>query len=213
MKTSELANYQSAEGAARYDVRYQTHWHKRLSDRVERRLLRRLLLRAGRQDAVLDVPCGTGRLSPVVAEAAGWLYETDISLAMLELDRSNLGDLAAGRIAGSALALPFRDGAVGGTVSVRLTHHLTEPSEVEALVRELCRVSREWVIVSYFAHSSLKARIRQLRSKLFGKRRKNTVRHAELRALAERHGFRVECAPPLSRLFSGHHFALLRRVR
>lgn len=211
MRATELANYKSAEGAARYRVRYQTHWHKRLSDRVERRLLARLLARAGRQESVLDVPCGTGRLSPVIKTAADRLYEGDVSVAMLRVDRENVGALAAGRAAGSALLLPYRDRSFGGVVSIRLTHHLTEPAEVAALVRELCRVSRAWVIVTYFAHSSWKNLLRRVRSRLFGRRPKNTVRHAELRALAERHGFTVEAAPALSRLFSGHHFALLRR--
>ena len=211
MQASELANYKSPEGAARYNVRYRTHLHKRLSDRIERRLLARLLLRIGRQPSLLDVPCGTGRLSPVLRAATDRLLESDVSLEMLRVNRGNIGETAAGRVCGSALALPYRDRAVAGVVSIRLTHHLDRPEEVARLVGELTRVAAAVVIVTYFSHHSFKNWLRLVRVALTGKRPKNTVRTATLRALAERHGFRLEASVPLSRLFSGHRFAILRR--
>ena len=131
---------------------------------------------------------------------------------MLELNRAHLGDVVAARVASSALALPLRDRAVACAVSIRLTHHLDRRDEVERLLHELTRVSRDWVVVTYFSHYSLKNWLRRLRSALFGRRPKNTVKPADLRALAQGCGFDLVAAPPLSRLFSGHRFAVLRRV-
>jgi uncharacterized protein YbaR (Trm112 family) len=44
--------------------------------------------------------------------------------------------------------LPFRDGAFDGAVSLRLFHRLQPQARREGL-RELARVSRRWVVVSY----------------------------------------------------------------
>ncbi len=211
MHPSELANYKSAQGAARYNVRYETTLAKRLSDRIEKGLLARLLARIGPQDLLLDVPAGTGRLSAILRGGATRLLEADVSREMLKLNRANRPGVALGHVVASALALPLRAESVPCVVSVRLSHHL-EDEERRHHLAELMRVARDWVVVTYFAHGSVKNLLRRVRTALTGRPPKKTLPTAEVRAIAERNGFRVEILRPLAPLFSGQHYALLRRA-
>ncbi|MCI0341604.1 MAG: methyltransferase domain-containing protein [Planctomycetales bacterium] len=211
MHPSELANYKSAEGAARYNVRYETHFSKRLSDRIEKRLLEGLLARIGRQELLLDVPAGTGRLSGLLRAGAARLLEADVSREMLKVNRANRPEGALGHLVASALSLPLRERSVPCVVSVRLSHHLEDEERRWHLV-ELMRVARDWVVVTYFAHGSVKNWLRRVRSALTGRPPKKTLPTAEVRAIAGKNGFRVEADRPLARLFSGQRYALLRRA-
>jgi lauroyl/myristoyl acyltransferase len=109
----------------------------------------------------------------------------------------------------SAFHIPLRDASVDGTICVRLSHHLPTAAERERLLRELLRVSRRFVIMTFFDHYSLKNMLRRLRRPLDGQPPKMTMTMARVAELARQHGARLVTAPPLSRLGSGHRYALI----
>lgn len=96
---------------------------------------------------ILDVGAGDGTLGLSLRQWAAdrqwdWtITNLDLSVAALRLNPGNLN------VAGSALALPFRDGSFDVVIASQMAHHLADV-EVERLLRETSRVARQAVIVS-----------------------------------------------------------------
>ena len=76
------ARFLTRAQALQYRDRYITGRRARI-DRMEREALRRLLAGIGPLAAALDLPSGSGRLSPVLAEFAGRVVLADASPEML----------------------------------------------------------------------------------------------------------------------------------
>jgi SAM-dependent methyltransferase len=134
-----------------------TRFHSARRAGRDARLVTDLLLRVGglRGDEaegpaawVLDAPCGTGRLAPTLAARTPHLVGLDTSRAML--DAWPEVPAHTHRVAGSAFALPFRAGAFDGAVACRFLHHLAAAEDRRAALAELARVTRRWVIVSFW---------------------------------------------------------------
>jgi hypothetical protein len=92
---------------------------------------------------------------------------------------------------------------------VRLSHHLPTQVERERLFAELLRVSRRFAIVTYFDRHSLKHLTWRLRHPFSRKPRKPALTSSEVAALARASGARLVGTAPLSRIGSGHRYALL----
>lgn len=210
--TGYQAEYQQVEDAAAYNVAYRQEALKRSSTRREFDLIRRHFARVGRSRVVLDLPCGGGRLTPAFADAADLVIEADIALGQVLYGRreSRVGTPRAW-ITASAFHIPLRDQAVDGTISVRLSHHLPTEAERERHLAELLRVSRRFVVMTYFDHYSLKNWLRRLRRPFDRQPPKMTMTTDQVAAIAVRHGARLVAAPPLSRIGSGHRYALMVR--
>ncbi|HZN58280.1 MAG TPA: class I SAM-dependent methyltransferase [Planctomycetota bacterium] len=205
-------NRRRPEKAASYNVKYERELHKRISDWREKRILEGLLARAGQCARVLDVPCGAGRLSGIIARHAEKLYEVDYSREMLHLCRSNATAYRPFIAAASAFQLPFPDGAFDLAVSIRLSHHIPTREARHDHLREVLRVARRFALVTYFGEESMKNRLRNLYRRLGGKKRaKWTLGRREVEALAAAAGFRVVRVKSISSFFSGHFFTLLER--
>lgn len=157
---------------------------------------------------LLDAPCGTGRLTPVLA-ARGRTVGLDVSAPMLaEARRAVQG--GAAWVAGDVARLPFRDGTFDAVVCCRLLHHLREPAALEAVLRELVRVSRGLVIASFWDAGSLPA----LRRAWLGERPRETrrsLRRATLVALLARAGADVVGWKHSLRFFSRQAFVAARK--
>ncbi len=208
-----LARYNSQEGADSYRDEYRKKLHRKLSDRLERRLFERLFEHTGKVESLLDLPCGRGRLRSLFLEHAGTVVEGDWSFPMLVGNRGDNGpNERVGYVRASGLALPFGDDSFDAVASIRLNHHMDEESERERHVRELMRVARRFVIVTFYDYHSFKNRLRRLRAPLNGKRPKRTLSVAQVQELAKAAGWRLVVAPALSLVGSGHRFALLEKV-
>ncbi|GAA0536598.1 class I SAM-dependent methyltransferase [Halorubrum ejinorense] len=106
-------------------------------------------LRLPSRERVLDVGCGTGELTRVLAaEASGGESGSDASVVGVDADRDLLAvareesDDRIGYLAGDATRLPVADGAVDLAVCQALLINLPDPT---AAVRELGRVSSDLV--------------------------------------------------------------------
>lgn len=211
MDPRTLAHYKSPEGAASYNTKYEREWHKRFTTKREYRVIGECFRIAGPQDLVLDLPCGCGRLCGALHPYARRHVEMDVSLEMLKFARENLSEWKPGLAEASAFHIPLRDGAVDLAFSARLFHHVPDPKERTQYIRELCRVSRKWVIMTFFHTWSFKNVLRMIRRPFNRKRPKVTMTTEELREVARAAGYEVVTTIPLFRLASGHHYAVLRR--
>ncbi len=211
-ETSEAyqQNYQEEGDAAAYNAMYRDSWTKRISTRREFKLLTRLLASQGHSQTLLDLPCGGGRVSPPLAPHTELLLEADIALGQVRYGRAN-GRVATQQIwlTASGFHIPLKDASIDGTVCIRLNHHLPTPAERERLVRELLRVSRRFVIMTFFDFHSLKNTLRRLRRPFDRKPPKCTMTRGELRRLANSCGAELVACPALFVVGSGHRYALI----
>jgi SAM-dependent methyltransferase/uncharacterized protein YbaR (Trm112 family) len=202
--------YQSLEAARQYNEAYRDRATKRWSTGREYRLLERHLGSQPRSSVLLDLPSGGGRLSRQLAGYTDVLVEADIGLGQLLYGREQHGgtDDRAWMTA-SAFHIPFKDGSVDGVVCCRLCHHLPTPQERERLVAELLRVARRFVIMTFFDYHSVKNYIRRARRPFDGQPPKMTMTVGRVAELAREHDAELVAWPALSRLFSGHRYALM----
>jgi ubiquinone/menaquinone biosynthesis C-methylase UbiE len=213
LNDSQLEVYAGArrhtERAESYATKYDRELHKRVSSHFERRAIRRALAITGVRGArVIDVPCGAGRLTPLLLPVSKRLVSGDYSPAMLHVFRRAHGKPC---FVGSAFDLPFVDRSFDLVFSARLSHHIASDARRADYLREIMRISAGWVIVTIFDRSSLKNRLREISRRFTGKRTKHAFARGDLERIAGEAGFTVAAGLPLSRLASGQVFYVLRR--
>jgi len=102
----------------------------------------------------LDIPAGEGRAARLLQGMGFETVEADISVSMLLLGRrSNTSGRAV--VADIEGRLPFSDATFDLVLCWRLLHHLPSLDRVSGVLRELARVSNQWVVVSFFHPLSL----------------------------------------------------------
>jgi ubiquinone/menaquinone biosynthesis C-methylase UbiE len=212
MERRVIEKYQSQAGAASYNVKYEEEAIKRLSDQRERKLLRRIFDVVGSHDRVLDLPSGTGRLFRTIQPFGKRFVETDVSREMLKLARVNLAEWKPDLVQASAFHMPYKTGAFDCVFSARLTHHIPETAERDRFIRELGRVSKNYVVMTFFHTWSFKNVLRRIRKLWNKKRPKITMTTGELRDVAKTAGLELVRTFPLARFFSGHHYAILKKA-
>jgi SAM-dependent methyltransferase len=170
----------------------------------EERIVRDLLADCGPLADALDVPCGTGRFQDVLRTAPGAprLVSVDASLAML-------GEHPDGeRLAASVAALPFRAVAFDAVLCARLLHHFKTSAQRTAVMAELARVSRRWVVASYYDMRSWQALRNGVRRRFRGRW---PVPRAVFEADALQAGLTVRARVPLLRGISEQVWVLLEK--
>jgi len=207
-----LERYGSPEGAAAYRRKYESSPARRWSNRRELKAVARALARAEASGRLLDCPCGAGRLTPTLLQVAEHVSAVDLSPTMVAEAKDALADAArAGRVdfaVASADRLPFPDKAFDTVVCHRLLHHLGEPAQRAAVLKELARVASRRVVLSFSDATTWKARLQGLRGV---KRRRTILTPSELAAEARAQGLALEGTPlRLSSLFSLVAVAVLR---
>lgn len=206
------SEYQTIERAAAYSRVYRRYPHKRFGTRQEWRLIRDHLAKVGHSRAILELPCGGGRITPALADAADLIVEADIAIGQVRFARAT-SELTSPRawMTASAFHIPLKDDSVDGTICIRLAHHLPTDAEQGRLIHELLRVSRRFVILTFYDPRSLKNLTRRLRHPFKPKPVKPAMTPERVAEHARAAGGRLVAAPPLSRIVSGHRFALIRK--
>jgi ubiquinone/menaquinone biosynthesis C-methylase UbiE len=142
--------------------------------------------------SVLDAPCGPGRVSQRLAEMGMQVTSVDISDPMIERTRSKMAHFSmAERVSkGDLEKLVFPDRAFDATVCFRFFHHLPNETLRRQVISELCRVTKQHVIISFYHPVSLHNLKRMFQIKVLGKsQRRFHLRPHELAALFAEQGF------------------------
>lgn len=127
----------------------------------DRQLARQALKIAGEPGLVLDLPSGTGRFWPVLAEHTNRVIlaadpSTDtLSLAEACSDAQILQRIKTFQTSLSSIDLSAN--AVDCIFCMRLFYHLAESSERSAVLREFHRVSRDTVIIALWVDGNIKS--------------------------------------------------------
>jgi SAM-dependent methyltransferase len=208
----------SPEGVKDYEKRRYGGVDQRIVHRREEKLIRRILKKiivgSPADMAVLDAPCGYGRFSALLLEHGLKLVSSDLSSSMVERarERSPISGLPLSVVADIKRGLPFKTGVFGSVFSIRFFHHVHQEEERAFILREFCRVSSGWAVVSYYQANLLHALQRILRRKVKRSRtRIKMISRRQFESEVRRSGFRLEKVYPLFRGIHAYHLALLRR--
>jgi SAM-dependent methyltransferase len=172
--------------------RYQ---HRRPArDRAELRLVERAFRLIPKNHRVLDIPCGAGRVTLLLARLGYSVTASELSEPMIAATRENL--------ARAGLTCPvhkedienmsYPERAFDSIVCFRLFHHFPNVEIRRRVVKELCRVADRYVVLSYFDPRSLTSMKRRLRAALGGKRsRQHATSPYEVRGYFKENGFHL----------------------
>lgn len=172
--------------AAQYDqTRYQDDPRKAQRDEQTRRAVLETLARLPDVKQLLDLPCGTGRLSGMLVDAGYGYTGADLSPSMLEVSREKWRDKPDAKfVQADGEALPFADGSFDAVLTVRFLNLV--PSEPRRrILAEMRRVSRRWIVIAsgYFRkHDFLLPALAPIVPGYAKRVRDNRVLHEDLRA-------------------------------
>lgn len=163
-------------------------------ERAELKLVERAFRLIPETHRVLDIPCGAGRVTILLARLGYSVIGAELSEPMISATREN--------IARAGLTCPvhrediermsYEDSAFDTIVCFRLFHHFPSIEVRRRVVKELCRVAGRFVALSYFDPRSLTSLKRTLRVKLGGKRSKqHATSLKEVEGYFKEHGFRL----------------------
>lgn len=145
---------------------------------------------------ILDIPCGAGRLLPDLAGLAARLTAADVAPPMVAEARryaESKGVVEVDYRVADVLRTGLDDDSVDIVVCNRMFHHFTESEIRVAVLRELARISRRMLVISFFCSYSLDAALFHLGNFL----RKNKsddrlpISYRRIRSEAEAAGLRV----------------------
>lgn len=157
--------FHQRQQAIRYRDRFRPGGKREQMHHKEVAILRNLLAKAGTLEVAMDLPAGTGRLTPILAEFASRVILADASDVMLEIAKEDNPTLPATFLVTSAEKIDLPAGAVDLLFCHRFLHHINQPELRQRIFCEMARVSRRYVIVSYYAagfRSRIKWRLKNL---------------------------------------------------
>jgi len=143
--------YDSIEGVEHYASRRYRHWDQRWISNREQRMVQQLMKKHGLGGEIMDVPCGYGRFYNTLKEF-GNVHGADINHYSVEYYNQRVSS-DPGAVEAGADKLPFDDNAFNGSFCFRLLQHMHEPEERIAILKELKRISKDWIIASLYLSS------------------------------------------------------------
>jgi SAM-dependent methyltransferase/thymidylate kinase len=163
--------------------------------------------------AVLDMPCGTGKLARVLTTMGAQVVGADLSMAMMELAK---GAYEAPRFSGfvcsNAERLPFCTAAFDTVVCLRFMH-LVPPASRRNVMKELARVAGRRVIVSFGVGTPFQLLRLKVRHAIFrGTSTPHPARLADLRIEIEEAGLRITQQRSILPILSCEHLLTLEKV-
>lgn len=134
---------------------------RRLSLWRDAQLARQALRDAGEPGLVLDLPSGSGRFWPVLAEHVNRvILAADPSTDMLEIAEAQSSADVRKRIRtfqSSAFSIGLSANAVDCIFCMRLFHHVADGEKRRAILDEFYRVTRDTAIVALWVDGNIKA--------------------------------------------------------
>jgi ubiquinone/menaquinone biosynthesis C-methylase UbiE len=159
-ETLTRSRYRDTEVAERYKRAYTnrlgiSNFRAKIIASREVSVVRRMLGKCyplSNMAVILDFPCGTGKMGNILAKRFN-VVAADISAEMLHLARNDYQHQESARsfygfVQADLTMCPFSGQAFDCVVTIRLMHRVPPDIRIEML-RELARISKQHVIVSY----------------------------------------------------------------
>jgi ubiquinone/menaquinone biosynthesis C-methylase UbiE len=162
---------QHAKRARLYAERFETGSRRGINER-EQRAVAKIFDALPDCRSVVDVPSGAGRFAKVLARDRE-LIEADVAFEILEFarERAESASLPVRFVQSDAAKLPLADASVDAVFCNRLLHHILKSAEREVFLREFHRVTRRYVVISFFDYHAFGG-VRKLLKALKGRKPK-----------------------------------------
>lgn len=190
------------------DKPFVRRYRMRRLERAEQRFARELLSLVGTEAHIVDVPCGNGRFFEIFSKAKN-LSMVDYSINMLKAIEEKFGTHENVQLIQAEISsIPLPDGSADLCFCMRLFHHMKNDSVRLAALKELTRISKKYVALSFYNKSCLRYYWR----KLLGKKiRGNYVTCAHIVDMAKQAGLELVARSPKLNLLEQQCFAVFRR--
>lgn len=186
-------------------------------DRRERRRVDELLDTIGVQERILDLPCGHGRFTPQLRARAGKV------LVCADHNQKNIDALVAAEVeAGAPIetrlvdlfdSLPFDDDSFDLVFNFRFFHHIFEKRLRTHVIGELVRVSRRYLLVSYYDDVWLHRTQKRLWRRRGHRRELPMVARSTIHLEFAQAGCRVLVDHAVLPMIHAHRIALFEKIR
>ena len=157
-------SYCSAQAALRYVTYFKGSPRLQAKDRREKNCIRKGLAGVPRGSKVLDLPCGTGRMYPLLKELGLFVTSADCSAYMVDTARqqiqTNYKDILSENdrfCIADVLKTDFKDKEFDAVVCNRLFHHFSDAATRQKALAELNRICSGPIVVSFFSTISTDA--------------------------------------------------------
>jgi ubiquinone/menaquinone biosynthesis C-methylase UbiE len=161
--------------AKKYPSEYSSRWR----DRREKACILECLKAIPAGGHVLDLPCGTGRMTRILVDLGYKVTGADVSDAMLSRARDKYREYET-QCGGQVPAVKFEicdvlntgyaSDTFDGVACIRLFHHFTDSETRQRALGELRRISRGPIVVTFLNSFALDRATYWLRHKLKGKK-------------------------------------------
>lgn len=153
---------------------------------------------------ILDVPCGTGRLSPLILHNGFKWLGADISYEMMEVAREKTSKFknAIGNVRLESEHMPFNSDSIDCVASIRFIYHVPTIEGRIAILREMRRISKKWVIIDYNYPNPVRTLYRRIGYLVKPPKRKRRLSMREIYDELEAAGLKVYRTFPVSRMLS-----------
>ena len=198
MKVLDFSKKYDAGHSENYYLKHKKGLRRRLTTLREVALARKSLKIAGNPQTILDLPCGAGRFWPMLTEdPERTLLAADNSQDMVDTAKKLQDRETAGRFKcfqTSAFAIDLPDSSVDNIFCMRLLHHIAEPADRLAILKEYYRVTRGTVCLSMWVEGNLQSRRRkrlEARRPVTGARNRIAVSAQQAESEYREAGFRI----------------------
>lgn len=146
---------QHAKRAQLYADRFETGSRKAINEREQRAVAKIFGDLPGCQ-SVLDVPSGAGRFAKNLSSGGRRVIGADSAFEILEhgRERAAKNGVRASFLQADASKLPLEEGAVDCIFCNRLLHHIVSAHERAVFLKEFHRVTRRYLVISFFDYHS-----------------------------------------------------------
>lgn len=200
-----------------YDERKATIYQQRKSHKHagEIKLIDRTFAIIPKNLEVMDLPCGGGRVFLHLASCGYKVKAGDLSPEMIKIAQRNAEEAGLNLTVDHAdvESLQYADKSIDAIVCFRLFQHFPTATIRQRAVTEMCRVAKQYVVMSYFSPYSYTQAKLILREKLGGRKlRKYPTSLKEVESYFANSGYRLVKDFAELNLIKTMHLAVFERI-
>lgn len=154
------------DGTLKYEKKRYAHLDQKIVNSIEHRIVKKLLLKAKTIDGyILNSPCGYGRFTHLFDLLKLKIIFFDLHPKMVARCRDRYGYNGHAFINGSIRTLPFKNKSFNVVLNIRFFHHYFEQEDRFLMLRELQRVTKRYVILTYYNDTVVHKIIKKMNDK------------------------------------------------
>ncbi len=156
----------SPGGIRKYEKKRYRHFDQKLINWLEHRIIHKLLQKAHiKNGTILNVPCGFGRFTTILNAFNLKILFFDLHPKMVKRCSEQFEANGHAFLNGTIRSLPFKDRCFDAIMTIRFFHHYFDDNDRLLMLRELQRVSKKYVILTYYKSSLMHAIIKKLNNR------------------------------------------------